>query len=154
VKIIREILNVLIGLAVMISLLVGIPSIFATLNGHTQDLQSAVIFNSILIGALVCAYFLNKPNNNQVLQKFYNAKWLTTFSTLGVTVVCLPVFFVADLLIGLSVSFGVLVLVLKFVVVPLWRCPACQAKLPYLKRGKSGFSIKECPSCETALSKP
>ena len=118
-KIIREILNVLIGLAVMISLLVGIPSIFATLNGHTQDLQSAVIFNSILIGALVLAYFLNKPNNNQVLQKFYNAKWLTTLSTLGVTVVCLPVFFVADLLIGLSVSFGVLVLVLKFVVAPL-----------------------------------
>ena len=153
-KIIREILNVLIGLAVIISLLVGIPSIFATFNGHIQDLQSAVLFNSILIGALILAYFLNKPNNNQVLQKFYNAKWLTTLSTLGVTVVCLLVFFVADIIIGLSVTFGVLVLVLKFVVAPLWRCPACQAKLPYLKRGKLGLLIKECPSCEAALSKP
>lgn len=136
------------------SLLVGIPSIVSTLNGHNEDIQGAFIFNSIFIAALVFAYFLNKPNNSQVLQKFYNAKWLTALSTLAVIVVCLPVFFVANLLVGLSVLFGVLVFALKFVVGPLWHCPVCQAKLPYLKRGKSGFSIKECPSCDAVLSKP
>jgi len=152
VKAFREILNILIGLAVIISLLVGIPSIVTSLNGHTQDIQGAVIFNSILVASLIFAYILNKPNNNLVLQKFYNAKWLTALSTLVVTAICLPVFFVTNLIVGLSVSFGILVLVLKFVVGPLWRCPVCQTKLPYLSNGKPGFSIKECPSCDAVLS--
>ena len=153
-KIIREILNVFTGLVIFVSLLVGIPSTVSTISGHTQDTQSAIIFNSIIIGALVLCYYLNKPKNDNLLQRFYNTKWLTSISTFAATVACLSVFFVANLLVGFFVSFVLLAFVLNFVVGPLWHCPKCEAKLPYLKRGKSGFSIKECPNCEAVLSKP
>ena len=150
-KILREILNVLIGIAVMISLLVGIPSLIAVLNGHNQNIQEAAIVNFVLVASLICAYFLNKPKHGSILQSFYKAKWLTAISTLIVTSLSLVVFFMVSIL-GMVVSSGVLIILLKFIVGRLWKCPACSNKLPYLSRGKSGFSIKECPSCGVVLA--
>lgn len=153
-KIIREILNVLIGLAVMISLLVGLPSVALSLSSHPQDIQGATILSFVLVAPLVFGYFLNKPKDKSVLQEFYKAKWLAALSTFIVTAIGLAVIYTTNLLIGLSISFGGVVIVLKFIVGPLWRCPVCRAKLPYLSNGKPGFAIKECPSCEVVLSKP
>ncbi len=152
-KVLREILNVIIGFVVMIALIIGPMSIMVALNnGRAQEINEALISNSLLVVALVIAYFLNKPKSGFVVQRFYKAKWLTALSTLFVTVFSLVIFHVANLVVGLAVSLSVLVLVLKFFVGHLWRCPACQTKLPYLSRGNSGFSIKECPNCKTVLT--
>lgn len=137
----------------MICLLVMPLSIFDLINDRAnQNVNEALISILVFLISLVMAYVLNKPKSDFVIERFYTAKWLTSLSTLFVTAISLALILALEV-IGLALSFGILVLVLKFVVSPLWRCPACHTKLPYLSRGKSGFSIKECPNCDAVLSK-
>ena len=143
-------MNINIGIAVMVSLLVGIPSSAMAINGLDGSVTEAAIFNGVLVVALVLAYYLNRPIKNFIVRRFYNAKWLVSLLTITISAGFLAIVYAANLT-SAALSFFVLITLLRYIAGRLWICPSCKVKLPYLIRGKPGFSIEGCPNCEAVL---
>ncbi|MCL6417365.1 hypothetical protein MIB92_17025 [Aestuariirhabdus sp. Z084] len=166
----KGLVDVVIGVVVMITMILSMFSTLVLSDGFYQNIGEALVVNAVLMSSLFFAYLLNRPKASSSIVGLYKIKWRLAVGVISIFIVGGLLAFspfiveISDIRIrrrNTGVPLGsVLVIIAIWLSVILfarvmWRCPACNKRLPFLEKGASkrvGFAIKKCKNCNAKLN--